>query len=134
MTTSYASGEGDTARPRRRLARRANSLRMIKLKNTHIKAHSRKQLSFLRVREAIASGTRFVFLDLGRTKGIFRIVGRGKGARIRLVQDMSRRSTLVRPRPWLGPAVDKTQKIMPELFIQSLQQQVDRQRIFLASR
>lgn len=133
ITTSYASGEGDTATPRRRLARKANSLRMINLTHARIKGTSKKQMNFLKVRETIRTGNRYVFLDLGRTKGIFRVIGKGKNARIRMVQDMSRKSALIKPRPWLGPAVDKTQKIMPQLFVQSLERQVQRQHLFIES-
>jgi hypothetical protein len=134
IATSYAAGEGDTARPRKRLPRKANALRNIQLKNTRARGKTKKQHQFAKVRETIRSGQRFVFLDLGRTKGVFRVIGKGKRARIRMVSDMSRKSVVIPARPWLAPAVAATEPQMAGMYIKQLQKQVKRQRLFLEKR
>jgi hypothetical protein len=66
------------------------------------------------VRQAVKTGRRYVFLDLGTAgrKGIFKVLG-GKrrlksgrsSAKLRMVQDLSQRSVRIPATPWLNPSV-----------------------------
>lgn len=72
------------------------------------KHRSRKANNARAVRGAIRSGHRLALLDLGRGKGIYRIIGGRKKPKIRKLYDLSRRSTPMPRIPTLERAVDRT--------------------------
>ena len=119
IATSYSAGQGES-RPRTRLPRRANTMASIRLSHRRNRGTSRKQRNLIAIMSAAESGQKYVFLDLGRTKGIFKVVGGKRRPKIRMVHDMSRTSVVIPRNPWLAPSVKKTERIMPELFKRSL--------------
>lgn len=137
IQTGYSAGQRGQ-QPRTRLPRRKNALKNIQLRKRRRKAKTRKQAMVFKVQDAVSSGRRFVFLDLGRTQGIFKVVGgrgetkRGwpKGAKLRMVADLSRKAVVVPPTPTLGPAVVATQKAIPLLYKAALTEQLRRHRLF----
>ena len=141
IATGYSAGqEGQT--PRTRLPRKANKMVNIRLRRRNARrAKTRKQEVLFRIQDAVASGNRTIYLNLGKRQGIFRVVGgskrfkRGgpKGARIKMLHDMTN-SSLVTPRnPWLRPVIDPTQKVMPEFYRDALVFQLRRQGLFKGS-
>lgn len=125
IATGYSAGqEGQSQRTK--LPRKANTMQAIKLKHSSIKAKSRIQRNFM----AIHSGAKFVFLDLGKRKGIFRVVGTKTKSAIKMVHDMTRKSVVIKKNPWLYPSVQKTKPKMEEFYVKSLQYQIDRLGIF----
>ncbi len=100
IPTSYSAGQMG-AQPRTKLPRRPNALQRIKLSDRH-KRGSRRQQVAATVAIAAKHNQRFVFLDLARTKGIFRLIG-GKKKRLRMVHDLTHRTVRIRPTPTLGP-------------------------------
>lgn len=137
IATSYSAGQGRGARPRTRLPRAANKMRNIHLKNRR-SAKTRKQRVVFAMQDAVNSGQKFVYLDLGRRKGIFRITGGKKGtrrgwptgAKINMVWDLTRTAVRIPRRPWLLPATNATQRAMPQYYAEALRFQLRRHRVF----
>lgn len=133
IPTSYAAGQSENAQPRTRMPRKANKMSSIRLK--------RRQLANLiaKVQGAVRSGRRYIFHEFTDTKvGIFKVVGgskktkRGwpKGAKLKMVWDMSRPAIRIPRNPWLSPAVRDTEKIMPLFYRDSLVFQLKKQGLF----
>ncbi len=137
IPTGYSAGQ-EGQQTRTRVPRKANKLQNIRLKNKSKKGSNRKQRTLLAVRQAVDTGNRFIFLDLGKRKGIFKVLGgrkkssRGwpKGARLKMVHDLTRQSVRIPRNPWLKPAVDRTQILMPGFYRDALIFQLKRQGLF----
>lgn len=85
---------------------------------------SRKQLNAAAIRMAkTASKDGFAFLDLGKTKGVFRILKRGKP---KLVWNYSHSTVRMAPHKTLWPVVQKAAKVLPYVMERELQQQIRR--------
>lgn len=139
IPTAYAAGQKGQ-QPRTRMPRKANRMDNIILSKRKRRAKTRKQALVFAVQDAVTSGNRHVFLDLGRRQGIFRVVGgrkgfkRGwpKGARLEMVQDMTRKSTPVPRTPTIAPAHQQAAQDIPELYAQALRYQAKRQGLFVS--
>lgn len=129
IATSYSAGQGEGA-VRTRLPRKANTLAAIKLRKRGGKALSRRQRTVVQIKAAATTGKRFVFLDLGRKKGIFRVIGGVRNAKIKMVHDMTEQSVTIPRNPWLKPAVDTTQIMIPDMYKKSLVFQLRKQGLF----
>ena len=130
IPTSVASGEGEGVQPRRRMVPRSRRLGNIALRNKSVKAKTRGQKNFLKVKETAKSGRKFVFLDLQKHPGIYRVTGGVRNPQVKLIHDMSRESVVIPRNPMLAPAVKDAERIMPFLYEQSLIFQLKRQRLF----
>lgn len=129
QTTSQGSGEGDSARPRKRVARPRNALRNIRLSKRRRGFFRRasKQRAVVAVRMAQKRGTKHIFLAMRPSNtGIYKVTKRG----IKLVQAMGQKTHVVPARPWLKPAVDKTRKFMPAIYRRALKKQLRRWGLF----
>jgi hypothetical protein len=137
IPTGESSGEG-RAVPRRRLPRAANRLKNLTLAKRGRVAKTQKQKTLFAVQDAVTTGNRVVYLDLGRRKGLFRVEVEGeggrknfkrgwpKGARLSMLYDLSRPTVKIPATPWLRPAVDATVRRAPELYLKELQHQARR--------
>lgn len=121
IATSYAAGQ--VGRPRTRLPRAVNKLRNIRFNN-------RKSPSVALVKDAAKKRQKFVFLNLGRRKGVFRVVGTKRKPKIRMVWDMSRRRVRVPRSPLLMPATLSTKKNMLKYYEDALAWQVGKAGLF----
>ena len=130
IPTTSASGEGEGMRPRRRVVPRSRALGRISLRNSKVKSFSRKQKNFLKVRLTAKSGRKFVFLDLDKHPGIYRVTGGVRRPRVKLMWDMSKESVVIPRNPVLGPAVRRAERSMPELYEKALIFQLKRQGLF----
>jgi hypothetical protein len=130
IATPYSSGEGENAQPRTRLPRKPNRMRSIALQKRRKKGSSRKQQNFIAIRQAAATGRKFVFLDLGRRKGIFRVTGGKRRPKIKMVHDMTKQSVVIPKSPWLKPAFDETTRMLPAFYADALRFQLRRRNIF----
>jgi len=140
IATAYSAGQGMGKKPRTRLPRKANKLQNIRLKKLRT-PKNKKQALVLKVQEAVNSGKRNIFHDFGgrKKKGFFRVVG-GKrnvkrgwpgNARLKMLYDLSEQTVSIPRRPWLAPAVKKTQKnFMAGIYRESLIFQLKRQGLF----
>lgn len=129
ITTGYAAGQMGRD-PRTRFARPKNKMRNINLRNKAKRGKNRKQRNLIAIREARGTGSPFVYLELQRTKGIFRVIGGKRNTKIKMVHDMTRRSVVVPANPWLRPAVDVVQKRLHVIHRQSLEFQARRHGLF----
>jgi hypothetical protein len=129
IATSYAAGQGTDTKPRTRLPRRPNRLANIKLHRRRRAATNRIAANVVAVKEAVASGERYVFLDLGRRRGVFRIIGGKRRPKIRMVWDMSRKTVRVPRTPLLRPATMETRREIPRFYRDALLFQLRRHRI-----
>lgn len=130
IATSYSAGQAQNSQPRKRLPRRPNTMGAIQLSKRKRKGSSRKQNNLIAIKQAAQSGNKFVFLDLGRTRGIFRVLGGKRKPRIKMVWSMSQRSVVIPKNPWLLPAVTRTQQHIPELYRDALRFQIKKHDIF----
>lgn len=128
IATGYSAGQ--EGQKRTRFPRKANQMKTIQLQRRRKKGGSRKQRNLVAIKEAATSGTKFVFLDLGRRKGIFKVTGGKRRPKIKMVHDMTKQSVVIPKNPWLSPAVKKTTKKIPEIYKRSLIFQLKRQGLF----
>ena len=129
IATGYSAGQ-EGARPRTRLPRRPNKMAAIQLQKRRKRGMSKKQQNFIAVREAAASGQKFLYLDLGRRRGIFKVIGGKRKPRIKMVHDLTRSSVTIPMNPWLAPAVKDTEKFIPEIYRDALKFQLQRNQLF----
>lgn len=126
IATNYAAGQGRGQAPRTRLPRKRNSMAAIQLRRGRIKAANRRQRNLIAVKEAAKTGHPFVWLDLGRKKGLFRVTGSERRPKVNMVYDMSERTVVIPANPWLRPAVDRARPEMPGFYAESLLFQLKR--------
>lgn len=123
-TTAAAGQEG---RLRTKPVRKVNRMRNITLTDQRgFASLSRKQQNKAIVLQAAAKRTRYVFLKTDKVKGIFKVTGTKKRPVIRLIHNQNKKVTVVRPHPWLEPAVMHVSRMMPELFRKACDYQVAR--------
>lgn len=141
IPTTVAAGQGQSAKPRTRLPTRSNKLKNISLNRQRSnRTLSRRKRIAATIREAVDTGNRFIFLDLGRTKGIFRVIGgrrnsknRGAmvpGARLSMIHDLSEESVTIPKSPWLDPSIDRVLPNGPRIYVDALKFQLQRHRLF----
>lgn len=126
IATSYSAGQGRGVRPRTRLPRKPNRLQSISLRKRSTAA-ARKQRNRIAVQEAAAGGSKYVYLNLGRRKGLFKVTGGVRRPKVNMVWDLSRRAVQVRSKPWLKPSTDKIKRQMPRYYAEALRYQLQRQ-------
>lgn len=124
IPTSSASGEGMSARPRKRLVRRANWLSAIRLGNRG--GGNAKQRNAVAIAMAQRSGTKTAFLDLGARKGIVRVMGSKNKPKMRMLWDMSKKVVRVPATPTLGPAMQATTRLAPRIAQVAAMRQIKR--------
>lgn len=130
IATSYSAGQAQNAQPRKRLPRRPNTMGAIQLSKRKRKGSNRKQRNIIAIRQAAQSGNKYAFLDMGKTKGIFKVLGGKRKQRIKMVWSMSNRSVVIPKNPWLLPAVERTQQHIPELYRDALRFQLKKHGLF----
>ena len=122
IPTTYSAGQSPSARKRTRVPRKANRTGNIQLAHRR-RGSSRAQRNFIAVR----SGEKFVYLDLGHRRGLFRITGGKRNPRVNMVQDLTRSSTPIPKNPWLKPAFDESLQRLPAYYADALRSQLRRQ-------
>lgn len=128
IATGYSAGQESTSK-RTRLPRRANTLQAISLANKKKKGRSRVQQNFIAIREASKSSNKFVYLDLGKRKGIFKVIGGMARPKIKMVHDLTRSSVAIPKNPWLYPAVRRAEAMMPSIYYEALEAQLRRHNL-----
>ena len=129
IPTTYSSGEAARAIPRRKITRRSSrhGLATMKLYHPYVGVTGKAGVAAT-IHQAVAAKRSFVFLDLGRTKGIFKVTRHGKEytdkgistARIKLLWDLSHKTTHIKAHAWLGPAADRAKKDGPAFAREAL--------------
>lgn len=127
IVTGYAAGQ-EGQQPRTRLPRKANKLLNVRLRKGRTSGSTRRQRNKVAVLEAAASGNKFVFLDLGRRKGLFRVVGGKRRPRVKMIYSLSDASVTIPRNPWLSPSVQHEAVKLPAVYAQALRFQLDRMK------
>jgi len=130
IPTGYAAGQEGT-RPRTRLPRKAHKMRNIKLTRLRQRGASKKQQNFLKVREAKKRGIRYIFMDLGRRKGVFRLLGSKHKPKVKMVADISHKVIRIPATPTMRPAANYAQRRSDEHYRKNMIYQLRRHRIFI---
>ena len=124
IPTAFAAGMAEDAKPITRPVRPSLRLSRINIQNTRrTRGHSDNSAL---IHAAAQSGRKDLFLDYGRRKGIFRVIGGKRNPRIKMLWDLSRQSVRIPPNPWLKPAINKVIPEMPAIYFRALQFQLDR--------
>lgn len=117
IPTTTASGEPRGSRPRRKVVPRSRHRSNIKFTKSKIKARTRKQHIVATIRATAARGSgKFIYLPIQRAPGIYRVTGKGRRAKIKLIYDLSRRSINIERRPTLNPAVQRIGPRIPSFY------------------
>lgn len=121
IPTTTAAGQGRNAKPRTRLPRAALKMGAIHLKRIAASrnAKNRKQRNAI----AMATSDKYVFLDLGRRKGIFR---KDKGGGVTMLHDLTRASVQIPKNEWLKPATEAAERKLPGFYGRALEFQLRR--------
>lgn len=128
IATSEAAGQGDTV-PRTRVVRKRNRMNNLKLSPAARRARhlSRKNRVAATIAGALAANQREIYLVLRNgTKGIFRLKGAKKNARLRMLHDLSEKSVRTPANPWLRPAFDEAVRMLPAFYADALRFQLKR--------
>ena len=136
IPTSWAAMQ-DGTNPRTKLPRGQRKMRNIKLLHRSRQGKTRQQKNLIAAVMAVKTGRRYTFMDFGKTKGIFRIIGgsraqkRGwpRGARVKMAYDLSRRSVSIPKNAWLFPAAMEARTEMPKFYSDALLFQLRRNKI-----
>ncbi len=123
IPTAWSAGQGENTK-RTRLPRKINKLNNIRLANRRKKG-SKKQRNAIAIQQAAKTGQKFVFLELQRRKGIFKVIGKRK-IKIKMVHDLTRKSVIIPKNPWLKPAFDETIRMIPAFYADALRFQLKR--------
>jgi len=126
IPTTTATGEAEDAQPRTRLPKGANKLSRIQLRHKRYKAKNRRQRNIIAIREAQKTKRRYIYLDLGRRQGIFRVGGGKRNPKIKMVYDLSSKSVVIPPHPTLQPAYEQTKKRLPIIYARAVRFQLKR--------
>lgn len=129
VPTGVATGEGRGANPRRKLVRRPNQVSAIAL-GERARKGSRKQRNAAAIHMAAKQGKKFVFLQLQRKIGLFKIRGGKRKPMVDMIWDTSQKSHRIKPTKTLEPAVARAEVAMPKLMTNALIKQLRMHKVF----
>lgn len=128
IPTRTASGEGRGSGPRQRLVRGPMKLSTIQVQRGT--GASRKQRNAVSIRRALASGKRFVYLELEASKGLFRISGGKRSPRLDMVWETRRPAVMIPRNPTLERTLTRLGPHLPAIHLGALREQAARHRLF----
>ena len=129
IPTGYSAGQ-DGASKRTRNVRKANRMNSIKLrKRPRVKGYNRGHTNFLIVRQAAEERIKFIYLDTGKSRGVYRVLGGKRKPKIRMVSDLSRKSVKIPSTKTLEPATRRTIELMDFFYFKALAFQLKRRKL-----
>ena len=120
LATSVAAGQGRQTRPRTRLPTRRHRMPSIQLKTPSRGSQGRRTRNAIAIKTARSQKHKFVWLDLGRREGIFRVYSR----RIEMIWATNRRVAVTPANPWLEPASEAVIPLGPRAYADALRWQL----------
>jgi len=129
IATSYAAGQ-EGATPRTKIVRKPNKLQNIQLQRKQRKAKSRRQRNIMAIQEAAKSNKKYIFLELEKTKGIFKVIGGKKNPRIKMVYSLKEQSVRIPKNEWLNPATESASKKKDKIYKEALEFQLKKFGLF----
>lgn len=125
IPTSFSAGQA-RAPTRTRTVRDTNKMQSIQLRKGGARFKNKRQQNRVTIMQASTKGSKYVYLDMFRRKGIFKVIGRGESARVEMVHDLSRKSVTIKPTPVVGPAARLAGSHMSAIYYDTLQFQMRR--------
>lgn len=119
IATGYSAGQEGAAQ-RTKLPKKPNTLQAIRLAGRSKRGSSLKQKNLIAIKEAAKGASKFIYLDLGRRKGIFKVIGGSSRPKIKMIHDLSNDSVTISRNPWLYPAHVEVVKYMPKIYEDAL--------------
>jgi hypothetical protein len=117
IPTTTASNESLSARPRKKPISRPRRRSSIRLTKTGVRSRSRKQHVFATIRAVAEKGSgNYAYLPIQRAPGIYRVTGKGKKAKIKMVYSLSKKTLPIKKAPSLAPAVNNIIPKMPRYY------------------
>jgi len=131
IPTSAAAGQKG-AKVRTKLVKRPNRMASIKLRGVSARAKTRRQKNRILVQQAAQAGgrNRFIFLDLGRRAGIYKVTGGKRKPKLTKMWDLSKGAVVIPSTPWLLPSVNLARAALPRRYLKALQFQAKRAGLF----
>lgn len=129
IATGYSAGQ-DGSNTRTKLPTNSNKMKNIILNSRVKNAKSRKQRNFLLIKESAKNKKKFVYLDLGKTKGIFKLIGGKKNTKIKMIHSLSNKSVTIKKNEWLQPSVNKALDKKATFYKDALIFQLKRHKLF----
>jgi len=131
LPTTISTGEGQGVKPRRKVPKGRMKLSKIKFSKTgKSKFKSKKQELFVKVLLASRSGNKFLFLDTGKKKAIYRVKGKGRGAKLSMTHDLSHTSVTIPRTKIIQPATIGVTKFIPQWYKKAMVEQLKRHNLF----
>ena len=125
IPTSTASNESFSAKPRKKVVSRPRRRGSIRLTKSKIRAKSRKQHVVATIRAVSAKGSgNFAYLPIQNAKGIYRITGKGKKAKIKMIYSLSKKTMAIKKQPSLLPAVNNIIPKMPGFWVDATEKRM----------
>jgi len=126
IATSYAAGQSGR---RTRLPRKPNRVGKIRLRFRKPKGRTKGEQNKALIMAAAEARDKFIYLDLKRGRGVFRLLGGKRKPRLKMVADLSRKRVRVPKTPTLEPAAEHAIDKMPEFFRDAFIFQLRRHRL-----
>lgn len=131
IPTSYSAGQASRAKPRTRLTRKPNLMKNIQLNRGGSTGGSQKQRNRIKIRTATDKGAnKFVYLDTGRRKGIYRVLPPKRRPNIKMVYDLTRPSVTSPKHDLLGEATRYGGTRVGKNMTKGIRQEISRRRAF----
>lgn len=130
IATTVASGEGRGAQPRRKKVPPSRVMGRLKLNNRNVKSRTRRQENAIKIQMAVAAKKKFVYMDLNKHSGIYRVTGSKANTKIDLIYDLSNKTVPIPRNPTFAPATERARKLIPFFYEDALVFQLKRQRLF----
>lgn len=124
IPTNFAAGAGRSTAPRQKVVRARNKMKRIKLPD-RAEGRGRRVQNAIQIKDAIKTGKRYAFLDLGNgDKGLFRIMGGKRKPRLEMVWSLKRSSITVPRNPTLKPTMGLIEHRMPRIAVREIRKQL----------
>ncbi len=130
IPTRTAAGQSPGAGPRTKAVRRGNWMSAIRLGQSKVRGvRSQAQRNAIAMSMASRAGQPFALLRTRRGLGIFRVTGKRRKLRVRMVWDLSRRSVKVPASHTLQHALNETDPKLARLYAECIVEQLRRERV-----
>lgn len=120
-------GKGSLAGGRKRAVKRANIITALgSLKGKDFAGRPRKARNARAIQQAIKTGKRLALLDMGRRKGVYKVMGGKRKPKIMKLYDLTRKVTPMPKVPTLKRTLTKTLALAPTVAYAAMAKQLQR--------
>lgn len=131
IPTEHAAGQAKGSLPggRKRPVRRPNIITALGSLRQKGGGRGRKSRNARAVQQALKSSKKLALLDMGKRKGIYRVMGSKRKPTIRKLYDLTRRTTPMPRIPTLERTLEKTLERAPALAQAAVLKQLQRSKV-----